>query len=169
MLAPVTAPQVKVGRAGTFGAPLAGAVNEAAAGFPAAIVTTASPVWVIGPAAVPVIVTVEVPGTTAPVLPRVRTLLPPGVTGLTEKFTVAPAGTPEVESVTGRAKALNDGTLRLTTAFAGAQISCAAGDGRTRKSVDSAIVSVQTSGLLPPPSLARSSDQTSTAAEADWV
>jgi hypothetical protein len=49
----------------------------------------------------PVIVNVYEPGAAEPVFEIVNTLVPAGVTGLTEKFDVAPAGTPLTDNVTG--------------------------------------------------------------------
>jgi len=93
---------VNTGRSGWSVAPFAGVRSGGAPGDASKILIERSRLCVLV-AEVPVSVNGYAPGTT-PAVPTVKTLAPGGVTGLSVKLVVAPAGRPVVVSVAGSLK-----------------------------------------------------------------
>ena len=91
---------MKVGRTETPVLASAGAISAGAAGI--AVKRLSVTLTVLGPLVEAAeTVRVELPAAAAPVLPMVSVLVPAGVTGLTLKFVVVPAGLPLAPRVTG--------------------------------------------------------------------
>ena len=97
---PDAAPQLNVAGDEIPVAPFAGEVNVTAVGAELEILSVTVDVFV-PEALLPVMVNTYEPGAAEPVFVIVSTLVPTGVTVLTEKEDVAPAGTPETDKLTG--------------------------------------------------------------------